>query len=173
MAPNCPRAARTVTKSVSLKVESSFAVPEISYLLDANVVSEMMRPHPEKNVASFLDQIAGQGLGIASITVWEILNGIGLLPSGGRRDKIDSQFRAILADYFADRVLDWNAGDAGACARLMEVKRHRGEALDDHLPDAMLAGLAMNRRMIVVTRNESEFRNTGVRIVNPWAAERR
>lgn len=148
-------------------------MPEISYLLDANVVSEMMRPHPARDVASFLDQIAGQGLGIASITIWEILNGIGLLPPGGRRDKIDSQFRAILADYFADRVLDWNAGDAAACARLMEAKRRRGEALDDHLPDAMLAGMAMNRRMIVATRNEGEFRNSGVRIVNPWVAQRR
>jgi predicted nucleotidyltransferase len=39
----------------------------------------MMRPHPEPRVASFLDEIAHQGIGLATITVWEILNGIGLL----------------------------------------------------------------------------------------------
>lgn len=41
----------------------------VGWLLDVNVVFEMMRPHPEPRVASFLDEIADQGIGLASITV--------------------------------------------------------------------------------------------------------
>ncbi len=145
-------------------------MPAIAYLLGANVISEMMRPTPSPKVASLLDRLAERGLGIASITIWEILNGIGLLPAGTRRDDIDRRFRSVLADYFSDRILNWNAGDAACCATIMEEKRRRGEPLDDHLPDAMLAGLATNRNMTIVTRNEGEFRHTGVQIVNPWKA---
>ena len=143
---------------------------QISYLLDTNVISEMMRPVPAARVVGFLDSVADQGLGLASITVWEILNGVGKLPAGRRRDELQTRFRGIVQTYFEDRVLDWSVGDAEACARLMERKRRSGEPLDDHLPDAMLAGLAVNRNLTIVTRNENEFRNTGARMVNSWAA---
>ena len=45
----------------------------VAWILDTNIVSEMMRPRPEPRVERFLDSIAGQGVGLASITVWEIL----------------------------------------------------------------------------------------------------
>lgn len=140
----------------------------VRFLLDANVISEMMRAAPEPRVAAVLDDIAAEGLGIASITAWEILNGVSLLAPGRRRADLADRFRGLLDDYFAERVIDWTLGDAASCARIMERKRRGGEPLDDHLPDAMLAGLAANRDLVVVTRNESEFRNTGVTILNPW-----
>ena len=50
----------------------------------------------------------------------------------------------------------------------MEEKRRRGELLDNHLPDAMLAGTAASRGLAIVTRNDRDFRNTGVTAANPW-----
>ena len=142
----------------------------LAWLLDTNVVSEMMRPSPEPRVSGFLDSIAGGGLGLSSVTVWEVLNGIGLLDPGQRRANLAQRVQDLLDDFFEDRVLAWSASDAQACARIMEEKRRRGESLDSHLPDAMLAGTAANRGLAVVTRNEREFRNTGIRTVNPWTA---
>ena len=49
----------------------------MAWLLDTNVVSEMMRPHPEPRVARFLDGVANEGLHVSAITVWEILDRIG------------------------------------------------------------------------------------------------
>ena len=141
----------------------------VAWLLDTNVVSEMMRPRPNPRVARFLDSVAEEGIGLAAITVWEVLNGIGLLDLGRRRDDLAERVQFIVDDLFEDRMLDWTAADARTCARIMEDKRRRGEPLDDHLPDAMLAGMAVNRGIAVITRNERDFRNTGARIVNPWA----
>ena len=73
-----------------------------------------------------------------------------------------------LEDLTEGRVFDWTLEGAQACARIMETKRHRVEPLDGHLPDAMIAAAALNRRLTVMTRNEGEFRNTGVSLVNPW-----
>lgn len=145
-------------------------IEPIGYLLDANVVSEMMRPTPEPHVARVLDGLDTDGVGLATITVWEIFNGIGLLAHGRRRASLDERFRGLLAEYFEDRILAWNADDAAGCAHIMEAKRCLGEPLDDHLPDAILAGLARQRGLAVVTRNVAEFRNTGVDVVNPWTA---
>ncbi len=143
-----------------------------AWLLDANVVSEMMRPVPEPKVARFLDGIAAEGIGLSAVTVWEVLNGIGRLDPGRRREDLAERFRGIVDDLFEERVLDWTVADAGACALILEKKRRRGEPLDDHLPDAMIAGTAVCRGLGVVTRNEREFRNTGAETVNPWTGTR-
>ena len=145
----------------------------LAWLVDANVVSEMMRPRPDPKAAAFRDSIAEEGLGIASVTVWEILNGIGQLDPGRRRRDLAGRFQDLLDDLFEDRVIAWSAADALVCARIMEDKRRRGEPLDDHVPDAFLAAAAAVRGLTVVTRNWAEFRNTGVETVDPWAAGRR
>ena len=139
-----------------------------TWLLDTNVVSEMMRPGPEPRVAGFLDRIAAEGIGLAAITAWEILNGIGQLDPGQRREELGERFQWLLDDFFEDRIFGWSVADARACALVMEKKRRLGEPLDSHLPDAMLAGTALHRGLAIVTRNEREFRNTSVRVVNPW-----
>lgn len=142
----------------------------LAWLIDTNVVSEMMRPRPEPRVASFLDSIADDGIGLAAITVWEILDGIGRLEPGRRRDDLASRFQDLMDELFEDRIVDWSLGDARECARIMEEKRRLGEPLDAHVPDAFLAAAAASRGLAVVTRNTGEFRNTGVEAVNPWVA---
>ena len=102
-----------------------------------------------------------------------MFNGIGLLDSGQRRASLARRVQDLLDDFFEDRVLDWTASDAQECARILEEKRRGGESLDSHLPGAMLAGTAISRGLTVVTRNERELRNTGVRTVNPWTAQHR
>ena len=145
----------------------------LAWLIDTNVVSEMMRPRPEPQVAAFLDAIEPEGIGLASITVWEVLDGIGRLAPGRRRRGLSERFRDLLDELFEDRIVHWALADAQACARIMEDKHRRGEALDDHMPDAFLAAAAATRGLGIVTRNTGEFRNTGVETVDPWTARPR
>ena len=126
-----------------------------AYLLDTNVVSEMMRPEPDQRVANALQLVAGAGIGIASVTVWEILNGIGRLDPGHRRSDLRSRFQRVLDEVFDGRVFDWTRADAEACANIMEEKRRLGEPLDDHLPDAMIAATAVTRHLTVLTRTRA------------------
>lgn len=140
----------------------------MAWLLDTNVVSEMMRPHPEPRVARFLDGVSIEGLHVNAITVWEILDRISRVGHEERRRDLARRFTDIVNAPFEDRVLDWTAADAVECARIMEERRRRGEPLDGHLPDAMLAAAAASRGLTIVTRNDRGFRNTGVTAVNPW-----
>ena len=145
-------------------------IAPVAWILDTSVVSEMMRPYPEPRVAWFLDAIAHEGIGISTTTIWEILNGIGRLTTEQRREELAMRFRNILEDVFEDRVIAWTASDALECAVIMVIKRRMGESLDHRLPDGMLAGAASSRNLTIVTDNEKEFRNTGVKAINPWTA---
>ncbi len=141
---------------------------QLSWLIDTNVISEMMQPRPEPRVAAFLDSIVDEGLGISSITIWEILNGIGNLDPGKRRENLAVRFYAILDELFEDRIVDWTLSHARECARIMEEKRRIGESLDDHVADAFLVAVASCHGLAVLTRNTAHFRNAGVKIVDPW-----
>lgn len=145
----------------------------LAWLLDTNVVSEMMRRRPEPRVPAFLDSIADESLGLASVTVWEVLDAIRGLGLGRRRRDLTDRFQDLLDELFEDQIIERSLTDAQACARIMGVKRRRGEALDDHIPAAFLVATAATRGLAVVTRNAGEFRNTGVEIVDPWATESR
>ena len=92
----------------------------LAWLIDTNVVSEMMRPRPEPRVAAFLDSIADEGLGLATITVWEVLDGIGRLPLGGRRIHLATRFHDLLDELFEGRIVDWSLADARVCDQIME-----------------------------------------------------
>ncbi len=141
----------------------------LSWLLDTNVVSEMMRPRPDRRVVEFLDAADPQGMGIAAVTVWEVLNGIGKLSPGRRRRLFEDSFRQVL-DAFGECLVAWTPEDAQTAAQVMERKRRRGESLDAQLPDAFLAATAVRRGLTIITRNTRDFRNTGARAVNPWTA---
>ncbi len=91
------------------------------------------------------------------------------LDLGKRRKNLTDRFYGMLDEMFVDRIIDWTSAHARIWAQFMEVRRRRGEPLDNHLPDAMIASTAKYLGLTVVTRNEKEFRSTGVRSVNPWA----
>ena len=141
----------------------------VAYLLDTNVFSEMMRAQPDERVATFLDDTSAAGHAIAAITVWEIENGIGLLGDGLRRKTLTQMLNGVLVDLFEDRVLPWGLHEAKVCASLMEDRRRAGRPLDGHLPDAMIASMALVRQLVLVTRNKSDFEETGLELVDPWS----
>ncbi len=128
----------------------------LAWLIDTNVVSEMMWARPEPRVAAYLDSIADDG--------------IGRIAPGRRRQGLTDRFHGLLDELFEDRIVEWTLADARECAQIMESKRRRGEALDDQVPDAFLPAAAATRGLAVVTRNTGEFRNTGVETVDPWSA---
>jgi len=97
--------------------------------------------------------------------------GLALLPDGKRRDELTLRFDALVTDLFGAGVYDFTTAAAERCASIMAGKRALGEPLDDHLPDAMIAGIAAQAGLPVATRNRAEFRNCGLVLIDPWAAE--
>ena len=75
------------------------------FLLDTNVISEMTRDDPNRNVVAFLDRT--ETMWVPSIVIHELEYGLRLLPQGQRRRRLYAMQSGILAAY-QDRILPLN-----------------------------------------------------------------
>ena len=94
-------------------------------LLDTNVVSEAMKPEPAPTVRAWLDAQAAETLYLSSVTIAELMFGIGALPDGKRKDKLTDALDGVM-ELFADRVLPFDIDAARHYANLADKARKLG-----------------------------------------------
>lgn len=138
-------------------------------VLDTNVLSELLRPAPEPRVLTWLAEQPRASLFTTAVTQGEILYGIRLLPDGQRRRKLADAALAIFNEDFAGRVLSFDGDAADAYAEIGASRRAAGRAISQF--DAMIAAMTRSRGACLATRNVKDFKDCGIDVVNPWAAE--
>ena len=136
----------------------------MSHLVDTNVLSEPTQETPEPKVLAWLHAHAGQYY-ISSVTVGEIIYGIERLPLGPKRRNLELWLQTTLA-RLQGRVLPFNSRVAAEWGRLMAEAEARGHVMP--VVDGQLAATARRHRLTVVTNNVEDFRDSGVKVVNPF-----
>lgn len=134
-------------------------------VLDTNVVSEAMRPQPDPGVLAWLNAQSADTMYLSSVTLAELLFGIGALPAGARKDRLTQALDRLLA-LFPKRVLPFNQESARRYAEMAVTARAAGRPLPT--ADGYLAATAATHGYAVATRNTRHFVDTGVRLINPW-----
>ncbi|MGK9283275.1 type II toxin-antitoxin system VapC family toxin [Sinorhizobium meliloti] len=134
-------------------------------VLDTNVVSEAMKPAADPAVRSWLNEQVAETLYLASVTLAELLFGIGALPDDRRKKALAEMLDGVL-ELFGDRVLPFDAGAARYYAGLAVTARAAGKGFPT--PDGYIAAIAASRGFIVATRDISPFEAAGLTVVNPW-----
>ncbi len=134
-----------------------------AYLLDTNVISEIMTTEPNQRVIDFLAQIKESYLSV--ITLHELHYGLQLLPEGQRRNKIANKLQSLLTHY-NDYIIPVNQAIALQAAVLRADAKQEGRIV--HLADALIASTAKVNNWIVATRNTNDFIDSGVEIIDPW-----
>lgn len=135
-------------------------------LLDTNVVSEPLRPAPERSVVDWIDAQPLETLFLSAITVAELRFGVATLPAGKRRDTLREGLDNRLLPLFTGRVLSFDLAAAKAYADLMASARSRGIAIG--MADGLIAATAAASGMSVATRDTAPFDAAGVAWINPW-----
>ena len=87
-------------------------------VLDTNVISEPLRPEPERRVLQWLDDQAAETLYITAISYAELLVGIEMLPAGKRKDGLAKSLAALLERIFGSRILPFDRAAAGEYASI-------------------------------------------------------
>jgi predicted nucleic acid-binding protein len=134
-----------------------------AYLLDTNVISEIMTTEPNQRVIDFLAQIKESYLSV--ITLHELHYGLQLLPEGQRRNKIVNKLQSLLTHY-NDYIIPVNQAIALQASVLRADAKQEGRIV--HLADALIASTAKVNNWIVATRNTNDFIDSGVEIIDPW-----
>jgi len=138
-------------------------------LLDTNVLSELMRPAPDRRVIRWLDAQPERDVWISAITVAEIRLGISILPGGRRKSLLMGLAEQVFQEDFTDRCLPFDYDAALAYARVVPERNRQGRPIN--IEDAQIAAIAIVADLTLVTRNTKDFSGIkGLRLTNPWMA---
>lgn len=134
----------------------------MTYLLDTNVVSELRRPRPDRNVVKWIQATPDAQLHISVLTIGELRQGVEKLRAKdlAQAATIDTWLSELRAT-FADRLVGIDDAIAERWGRLNA---------EHGLPsvDGLLAATVLERGWTLVTRNVSDVQRSGARVLNPF-----
>lgn len=136
-------------------------------VLDTNVVSELMREAPRREVLAWVDARPWHELFVTAVTEAEVRTGVAILSASKRRLGLMQTAERIFADIFAQRVLPFDGAAARAYAEITAGRRAIGRPIGQR--DCQIAAIARCRGAALATRNVRDFEETGIEVLDPWA----
>ncbi|MGL4440050.1 MAG: PIN domain-containing protein [Bosea sp. (in: a-proteobacteria)] len=135
------------------------------YLLDTNIISNLVKPEPSESLLAWMSTQRDDDLFISSLTVAEIHQGILEKPRGKKRDELERWFSGPEGPQalFAGRILSFDDKAGLIWAELMAEGKLAGRPRSGL--DMIIAAVATANDCVVVTDNEKDF--GGLQIVNP------
>lgn len=131
------------------------------YLLDTNVVSELRKKKPHGAVVAWVQSVDNKDLYLSSVTLAEIQAGIEITrdQDAERAAELEAWLDQVAATY---NILDLDGNAFRTWAKLMHKKS------DTLYEDGMIAAIAKVNKLIVVTRNVTDFESFDVKLLNPF-----
>jgi len=137
------------------------------FLLDTNVISELVRRKPEARVTAWVEATDEMLLHLSVLTLGEIRSGIVSLSNPSRHTALGAWLDGELAIRFANRILPIDEGVADRWGGLTARAEAAGRRLA--VIDGLLAATALHHNLTMVTRNTKHVAATGVPVFNPWS----
>lgn len=138
----------------------------MNYLLDTNVISELVAEQPSQKVVEWIDTLTDERIYLSAITIGELKKGIEKLPASQRKELLREWLTEELLIRFAGRILSIDTAVMLTWGQLTATLEQRGRKLP--AMNSLIAALALQGGFTLVTRNAADFRDTGVTVLNPW-----
>jgi toxin FitB len=138
----------------------------MKYLLDTNVISELIARQPNPKVVEWIDELDPDMVYLSVITIGEIRKGIEKLAPSKRKDAIEKWLETDLLVRFQGRIVEITVEIVMRWGELVGGLEREGKPMG--AIDSLIAATALEGQYVLATRNEEDFRNTGVTVVNPW-----
>ena len=137
------------------------------YLLDTNVVSELIKPRPNPGLAAWILSVDEEICFLSVLTTGEIRKGINLLPASARRSLLEVWLERELSARFSGRILAIDRGVADKWGQLTAEVSSKRKLLP--VVDGLIAATALQHDLMLVTRNTNDIELTRVPVLNPWS----
>jgi predicted nucleic acid-binding protein len=139
----------------------------IGWLLDTNVIAALINPNGAPSVKLWAATQTEDKFFISVLTLGEYDKGIHNLPVDhndrprylAARDALEARFKGKVLSVDDNVVRRWGAISG-------TVKREVGVA--PSVIDTLLAAMAIENRMFLVTRNVKDVCHSGAAVFNPW-----
>ena len=140
---------------------------QLGFLLDTNVVSELMKTRANRRVVDWVNATSESLLYLSAITIGEIRKGIDLLDEAApRRAALQSWLDHDVRIRFSGRLLAFDDAVAERWGQLEAMAKKQRRTLPTI--DAQLAATALHHGLTFVTRNTTDLAGTAVALFNPW-----
>lgn len=134
----------------------------MTYLVDANVLSEATKPRPMARVVEWLRNNERE-IVVDPIILGEIRYGIHLMAPGARRRQLERWFARGVENI---HCLPWQASTGLRWAKLLADLRAAGHSMP--IKDSLIAATALSYGLTLVARNNHDFMRAGVKMINPF-----
>lgn len=136
------------------------------FLLDTNVISELVRPRPNPRVAHWLDSTDEELLFLSVLTLGEIRKGITTLTDHARKGRLEAWLSGGLIPRFEGRIFPIDQAIANRWGQITGSLAAQGSLLP--VIDGLLAATALDHNLTLITRNTRDVALTGVPVFDPW-----
>jgi toxin FitB len=130
-------------------------------ILDTNVISELLRPVPARQVEAWLSEQDGALTYFTTVGEAELRNEVSILPAGKRRSALTKAIDSILDEDLRDRILPFDREAARTYAIVAA-----GRPISQF--DCQIAAIARAHGAAVATRNSNDFTGCGIDVLDPW-----
>ncbi|MBL7007097.1 MAG: type II toxin-antitoxin system VapC family toxin [Spirochaetia bacterium] len=137
----------------------------MKFLLDTNVISELIKSSPDPNVLAWFTQVPEEHTYISVLTLGELSSGIDKLPDGIKKNDLILWFDK-LSNSFSRQTFPIDSETAVQWSRLSAARGKQGRPLP--VIDGLIAASAYRQAAVLVTRNTSDFESLPIQIINPW-----
>ena len=141
------------------------------FLLDTNIVSETVKAKPEPVVLEWLERQSPAELFLASQTIGELVRGAAKVTEKARRERFMKWIEEDLSRQFENRILAFDDAAARIWGQLMGDGDRTGRT--PSAADTQIAAVAIDRELVLVTRNVKDFERFHLEVLNPWEADAR
>jgi toxin FitB len=138
----------------------------VTFLVDTNVISELVKPRPDPGVVQWIDGADENRVFLSVVTVAEFRHGIVRMPAGRRRRRLMEWFYRELPLRFEGRILAIDEDTAIAWGDVTAERAASGRPIG--AMDAFIAATARVHGLELVTRNIADFEGSVAATINPW-----
>ncbi len=140
------------------------------WLVDTNVVSELGKPKPDRNVTRFFAEQDFSTLFLSAVTIGEIRFGISRMDETLKREQRAHWLDSIIRPLFGNQIIDIGENEVLRWRLLIGYGKKTGHTFSQ--PDLFIAATALSHTLTLVTRNVRDFLPTEIPVLNPWTGER-
>lgn len=134
-------------------------------LLDTCVISELWRKGGSENVRMHIAALKPGNTYVSVLTVGEITKGIHLLNESKKKRDLRNKLARLENDYHHN-MLNIDVETTRLWGEILAASQKKGKPIP--VSDGLIAATAKRYGLHIMTRNVSDFEDTGVTLVNPW-----
>jgi predicted nucleic acid-binding protein len=135
----------------------------MSYLIDTNVISEIVKLKPHNAVLNWFKKIPTEDIYLSVLTLGELRKGIEQVTETKKKGKLRIWLEHELPTLFGSRILLIDEQVVDRWGRLQAEMRRSIPAID-----SLIAATALHHDLCVVTRNIEDFNFPALEKINPW-----